>query len=95
MEEYESVTQTLDDTDAILGFLSYLERTYIGKKVGRTTKPAKIPIASWNHYTTILREESTTNNSSEGANSAWAGSLPTNASLFTVLQTFIEVCFRS
>jgi hypothetical protein len=32
-----------------------------------------------------------TNNSSEGFNSSWTQSLPAHASLFTVLETFIEV----
>ncbi len=32
-----------------------------------------------------------TNNSAEGFNSSWTQSLPAHASLFTVLETFIEV----
>ena len=64
---------------------------YVGKSVGVSFKKARFPIPSWNHYESILTGGSTTNNNSEGANSVWAHSLPTNASLWTVLATFREV----
>ena len=89
--EYEKVKTQFEEPSTVLRFLEYFERTYLGKSVGASFKKARFPIPSWNHHESILTGASTTNNSSEGANSAWAHSLPTNASLWTVLATFREV----
>jgi len=89
--EYEKVKTQFEEPSTVLRFLEYFERTYLGKSVGASFKKARFPIPSWNHHESILTGASTTNNNSEGANSAWAHSLPTNASLWTVLATFREV----
>ena len=91
MAQYEKVKKAVEEPEAIFSFLQYFEKTYLGRKLGPSVKKARFPIETWNHFDSILQGESVTNNVSEGSNSAWAKSLPTNASLWTVLATFRQV----
>jgi len=92
MVQYEKLKKVVvEDSEGIFGFLQYFERTYLGRKLGQSLKKARFPIPTWNHYDSILEGASVTNNVSEGSNSAWVQSLPTNASLWTVLATFRQV----
>jgi hypothetical protein len=40
--------------DAVISFLEYLERTWVGRRLGvRSIKPL-FPIPTWNHHDSIL-----------------------------------------
>jgi hypothetical protein len=35
-------------------YLEYVERTWVGRRLGRTRRAGLFPISSWNHYNTFL-----------------------------------------
>ncbi len=91
MAEFEKVKEAFEDPDKIMTFLVYMERCWVGRKVGLSIQKPRFPVSSWNLFHSALNECSLTNNSSEGCNSAWARALPSNASLWTVMGKFREV----
>jgi hypothetical protein len=93
------VNENKDDQDfqefeeEIEDFLSYYERTWIGALSGNRAGGRKAPryaIETWNKYEDILEERPITNNSCEGFNSSWTGSMNKRDSLFVVLEGFLN-----
>ena len=91
MAEYERVKEAFEEPDKILGFLDYVERCWLGRKLASSVKKPKFPVAIWNLFDSAISGCSMTNNSSEGCNSAWATALPSNTSLWMVMAKFREV----
>jgi hypothetical protein len=54
--EFEDIREQLAATeDEILNYLEYVERTWVGRRLGgRTRKTALFLIPSWNHHNTFL-----------------------------------------
>ena len=75
-----------ENPEAVLAFLTYMERCWLGRRIANSIKHAKFPIEIWNQFDTVIAGGSRTNNSSEGSNSAWTKSLPCIASLWLSLQ---------
>jgi hypothetical protein len=97
------VNENKDDQDfqefeeEIEDFLSYYERTWIGALSGNRAGGRKAPryaIETWNKYEDILEERPITNNSCEGFNSSWTGSMNKRASLFVVLEGWSQQILR-
>ncbi len=79
--------------EEIKDFLSFYERTWIGALSGNCAGGRKAPryaIETWNKYKDILEERPITNNCCEGINSSWMGSMNKRASLFVVLEGFLN-----
>jgi hypothetical protein len=79
--------------EGIKDFLSYYERTWIGAPTGSHAGGRKVPryyIESWNKYAEILEDRPITNNTCEGYNSGWANTMNKKASLFNVLEGFLN-----
>ncbi len=79
-------------------FLAYYERTWIGAHSGNRAGGRKAPqyaLKAWNKYDDILEERPITNNSCEGFNSSWTGTMNKRASLFVVLEGFLNKESRS
>jgi hypothetical protein len=58
--EFEDIREQLAaNEDEILNYLEYVERTWVGRRLGgRTRKTALFPIPSWNHHNTFLTGQS-------------------------------------
>ena len=95
MATFEGARRELEDPHRVLGFLDYIERVWIGKKRDEIVQKAKFPVELWNHHSTLLSADSTTNNAVEGFNASWTNYLPSNPSLFIVFQAFKEVRAQS
>jgi hypothetical protein len=58
MEEFESIREEVEaHEDAIQGFFEYVDRTWIGRRIGLTRKRPLFPVPSWNHHATLLTGE--------------------------------------
>jgi hypothetical protein len=51
------------EEDAVISFLDYVERTWVGRRMGRSSYKSLFPIPSWNHHTSILTGRSFYKNS--------------------------------
>jgi hypothetical protein len=55
LEELEGIRQELEaHEDRIGGFFEYVDRTWIGRRIGITRKKPMFPPPSWNHHATLL-----------------------------------------
>ncbi len=55
LAEFEDVREQLEpNEDTVQSYLDYVERTWIGRRLGRATKKPMFPITSWNHYKSLL-----------------------------------------
>ncbi len=58
--EFEEICHELvDHEDQVLAFLDYVEKTWIGRRLGRTRKKPLFAIASWNHHNSVLSGKDT------------------------------------
>lgn len=102
-EYYDTVVQDYVESKAedegfvyhqeeISSFLTYYERTWLGIIAGRnkTRRPPLNAIPWWNKYDAVVGGHQLTNNTCEGANSAWAASIGPQPSLYVVLDKFIH-----
>ena len=87
----------IDVTDELGEFLTYLDRTWIGKpfptRTGRQAKrrPPLFPHDMWNVYNCMLEEDPvTTNNGLESWNRTFNSSMGTNPNMWKVIQGFID-----
>jgi hypothetical protein len=55
LTEFEDIREQLRyDEDTVLMYLEFVERTWVGRRLGQTRKAGLFPISSWNHYNTFL-----------------------------------------
>ena len=70
-------------------FLTYVERTYLGKKNRQGYRGAPLfLIRMWNICERVLNGKDITSNSVESWNSRWNNTLGTNKSLYSVINAF-------
>ena len=76
--------------DEINKFIHYLEKTWIGRVLGRSNarQSPMFKYEMWNIHVDILDGSKFTSNSVEAWNNAWNSSLEKNASVWTVVQGF-------
>jgi hypothetical protein len=95
----EYVTQQKDDDgfqdneEQIDDFLSYFERTWAGALSGNRAGGRKAPrfaLETWNKYEDVVEKRPITNNTCEGFNSGWTGTMNKRLSLFVVLEGFLN-----
>ena len=77
--------------EEITSFYTYFERTFIGFKTRKSRKAPLFEIALWNHYNSIIKNDFLlTNNGCEAYHSSWNPTIPKNASVWTVIESFIK-----
>jgi hypothetical protein len=55
LADFEDIREQLGTSeDSVHAYLEYVERTWIGRRLGRTTKKPLFPIAAWNHHNSLL-----------------------------------------
>ena len=78
-----------DWSQEVASFLSYLERTYIGKLNRNSIRSSPyFSISMWNLYDRLMADKPCTNNSVESWNARWTSTLGTNHNVFRVITAF-------
>jgi hypothetical protein len=55
LAEFEDIREELQaNEDAIIAFLEYFEKTWVGRRLSRTRKRALFPVPAWNHHKSLL-----------------------------------------
>ena len=75
--------------DEITNYYQYFERTYIGQLTRTGRRSPMFEINIWNHHDRIIHNDfMMTNNGLESYNSSWTPTVPKNASVWTVIESF-------
>ena len=88
LEDHEDDENFVEGKEDIAEYESYIERTWIGKKRNGNRRPPLFNYQTWSKYESILDGKATTNNSSEGFNSAWNQSMEKKPSVWSVVEGF-------
>ena len=92
LESQEEKPEFQDHQEEISAFLSYFERTWLGVIAGRnrTRRAPLISIGLWSKHEAVVGGYKLTNNTCEGANSAWAATIGPHPTLSLVVDKFIS-----
>ena len=89
-DEHENDEGFDECAEPLTDFIAYIERTWLGKKVGRSghRQVPLFPIESWNKHNAVLNGEPLTNNYAESFNHGFASSVETSPNLLNIITAF-------